>query len=273
MRIALADWRPRGIPDLERAGTASVTAGPGAGKSEFLAQRAAYLLETGLCRTPQHILAISFKRDAAANLRRRVQARLPDLADRFTSMTFDAFTKSIVDRFRDLLPTPWALGGPYRIGFASQVEVRDFLGNLAPTAPPAFRDAVFQIPQSSFLANIVGAYDLPVDPQEPTSGLEYAVDAWWKLRYRSLSTPTLDFIMLNRLAALLIRGSSQLERALTATYPFVFVDEFQDTTYAQYSFLRSVFARAGTAVTAVGDSKQRTPSPSSITTSRPRLSS
>lgn len=63
--------------------------------------------------------------------------------------------------------------------------------------------------------------------------------------------------MLNRLAELVIRTSPQLRRALTATYPYVFVDEFQDTTYAQYSFLKSVFAREGTTVTVVGDRKQR----------------
>jgi superfamily I DNA/RNA helicase len=100
MRPSPEDWLPNGIEDLEpaawdalRAGTASVTAGPGAGKSEFLAQRAGYLLETGICRPPQQILAISFKRAAAMNLRDRVQARLPEHAHRFTSMTFDAFTK------------------------------------------------------------------------------------------------------------------------------------------------------------------------------------
>ncbi|BCJ65732.1 UvrD-helicase domain-containing protein [Polymorphospora rubra] len=43
-------------------------AGPGAGKTEFLAQRAAYLLQTAFCPWPRHTLAISFKRDAAANL-------------------------------------------------------------------------------------------------------------------------------------------------------------------------------------------------------------
>jgi UvrD/REP helicase N-terminal domain len=66
MRTEPADWRPRDIENLEpaawdalRAGTLSVTAGPGAGKSEFLAQRASYLLETGLCRPPRQILAIS----------------------------------------------------------------------------------------------------------------------------------------------------------------------------------------------------------------------
>ena len=112
MTTAPDDWRPNGIDDLEpaawlalRAGSASVTAGPGAGKSEFLAQRAGYLLETGICRPPQQILAISFKRAAATNLRDRVQERLPEHARRFTSMTFDAFTKSIVDRFRGLLPS------------------------------------------------------------------------------------------------------------------------------------------------------------------------
>ena len=61
--------------------------------------------------------------------------------------------------------------------------------------------------------------------------------------------------MLNRLAELLIRRRPQLGRALRITYPYVFVDEFQDTTAAQLSFLDSVFS--DTTVTAVGDRKQR----------------
>ncbi|WP_223286322.1 UvrD-helicase domain-containing protein [Kocuria atrinae] len=63
--------------------------------------------------------------------------------------------------------------------------------------------------------------------------------------------------MMNRLAELVIRSSPQLQRALAATYPFVFVDEFQDTTYAQYSFLKSIFAPETTIITVVGDRKQR----------------
>ncbi len=63
--------------------------------------------------------------------------------------------------------------------------------------------------------------------------------------------------MLNRLAELIIRHNSSIHRALLLTYPFVFVDEFQDTTLAQYSFLKSVFGGHGTVVTAVGDNKQR----------------
>jgi superfamily I DNA/RNA helicase len=63
--------------------------------------------------------------------------------------------------------------------------------------------------------------------------------------------------MLNRLAELVQRANPQITRGLRATYPFVFVDEFQDTSYAQYDFLQSVFGVYGVTVTAVGDDKQR----------------
>jgi len=264
MRTDPADWRPRDIDDLEpaawealRAGTASITAGPGAGKSEFLAQRASYLLETGLCRPPRQILAISFKRDAAANLQRRMQERLPEHAGRFTSMTFDAFTKSIVDRFSDLLPPAWAMRGTYRIGYASPVEVRNFLDNIAATAPVAFRSEAYGIRADDFIANLVGSSFLQAQPTEPVTAAEYAVEQWWAQKYQATEVPTVDFVMLNRIAELVVRSSPQLQRALTATYPYVFVDEFQDTTHAQYSFLNSVFAHEGTTVTVVGDRKQR----------------
>lgn len=49
-----------------------VIAGPGAGKTELLAQRASFLLETNSCIYPRKILAISFKRDAAYNLKNRL---------------------------------------------------------------------------------------------------------------------------------------------------------------------------------------------------------
>jgi ATP-dependent DNA helicase UvrD/PcrA len=61
--------------------------------------------------------------------------------------------------------------------------------------------------------------------------------------------------MLNRLAELLVRSRPQPRRALRITYPYVFIDEFQDTTSAQLSFLASAFSDA--TVTAVGDGKQR----------------
>ena len=41
------------------------------------------------------------------------------------------------------------------------------------------------------------------------------------------------------------------------TYPFVFLDEFQDTTEAQYDVLKTAFLGSAAKLTAVGDDKQR----------------
>ncbi|KBZ57131.1 hypothetical protein K875_05649 [Mycobacterium [tuberculosis] TKK-01-0051] len=260
-------WQPQGIDDLEPAawdalrhnGNACVTAGPGGGKTEFLAQRASYLLETGICRSPRRILSISFKRDSAANLERRVDSRTPEHADRFVSMTFDAFTKSIVDRFRELLPPYWKLQGSYSIRYPTSKEVRNFLDTLSESADDEHRSALYRVPRNTFLSTVVGSYNLPASFSEPTSAGEYAIQQWWKQTYLGREDPAIDFITINRLAELAIRSNPGLRTALRWTYPYVFIDEFQDTTFAQYSFLRSVFDDAALAcqITVVGDNKQR----------------
>lgn len=82
-----------------------VVAGPGAGKTELLAQRACYLIEANTCMNPKRILAISFKKDAASNLKERVEKRCgKELAARFDSMTYDEFAKSLLDHFMNGLP-------------------------------------------------------------------------------------------------------------------------------------------------------------------------
>ncbi|NUV97716.1 ATP-dependent helicase [Streptomyces sp. KAI 90] len=235
----------------------AVVAGPGAGKTEFLAQRAAYLLQTGACPRPHHILAISFKKDAAANLGRRVAARVPEHADRFTSLTFDAFTKGLVDRFAPALPPDWRMTDGYEVQPAYKPEVSDFLNSIALAAPNAMRMQVASFQPERFLADVVGAYQLPESiPVGHQSAAAYAAREWWRARYLRSGRAGLDFVMLNRLAELLVRTVPKLRRALRMTYPLVFVDEFQDTTRAHFSFLTSVFGE-GTFVTAVGDSKQR----------------
>jgi superfamily I DNA/RNA helicase len=124
--IAVERWSPAdGLalePNAMAAATESarnlaLTAGPGAGKTEMLAQRADFLLRTGICRYPRRILAISFKTDASHNLKARVRKRCgPELAARFDSHTFHAFAKRIIDRFRPVLTGRDALDADYSIG-------------------------------------------------------------------------------------------------------------------------------------------------------------
>jgi len=259
-------WRPSGIPDLEpnawlalrREESTCVVAGPGAGKTEFLAQRAVYLLETGDCAPPHRVLAISFKADAADNLAARVRQRCDKvLADRLVSLTFDAFTKSLVDRFLPGTPSAWRPTKPYDIGFPSRRQVEDFLTRARLNAPPAWQAAIAGMSPSTFEARVVGSFRLPSGSLHPTNAAEFVVERWWRETLRRPDRALLTFIMINRLAELLLRTQPQIGRALRATYPFVFVDEFQDTTYAQYDFLLSALRHPRIVVTAVGDDKQR----------------
>lgn len=124
--IAVERWSPVDGLTLEPNALAAateiarnlvLTAGPGAGKTEMLAQRADFLLRSGTCRYPRRILAISFKTDASQNLKARVRKRCgPELAARFDSHTFHAFAKRIIDRFRPVLTGRDALDPDYSIG-------------------------------------------------------------------------------------------------------------------------------------------------------------
>ncbi len=248
------DWRPQGVDDLEpRAWEALrqtersvlVTAGAGAGKTEFLAQKATYLLQTGLCIAPKRILAISFKRDAARNLAERVAKRCPpEQARRFNSYTFDAFAKSLVDRFRAAVPDPYRPPANYRIVMPRRQDHRDFL------------DAhEFHGVNADQFERAIARARLPVANEG--AELQRAVVTYWQAQYNDQDDVLLSFPMINRLVELLIRQNPSILKALHLTYPVVFLDEFQDTTFAQFQLLRTAFDGSGTIFTAVGDDKQR----------------
>ncbi|WP_025274160.1 UvrD-helicase domain-containing protein [Haloglycomyces albus] len=127
-------WQPVGGLELEpnalRAVTmvednAIVTAGPGAGKTELLAQRADFLFRTGVSWHPRRILAISFKVDAAWNLRDRVRTRSGgQYAARFDSFTFHAFAKTLIGNYRPILRGADALDPDFTIDAAYRIPRR-----------------------------------------------------------------------------------------------------------------------------------------------------
>lgn len=263
-------WVPKGVASLEPAayavvrstGNTLVVAGPGAGKTELLAQRACYLLETGGCQAPKRILAISFKRDAAKNLADRVERRCGDLARRFDSFTLDAFGKSLVDRFRAGLPPEWRPQPQYEVMVKAPTiqEMRDWFESIPvprELTPPNFASMNNDEIKAKFELCAFGVL-LPYDSGTTTPRLRHFGLRWWQGQLRQPPTvPSLMFPMLNRLAAFLLRCNPRLTAALRATYSHVFLDEFQDTTGAQYDVVQAGFLGSQSILTAVGDSKQR----------------
>jgi superfamily I DNA/RNA helicase len=149
--IPSSAWQPAGNLTLEPNALSAVlesesslalTAGPGAGKTEMLAQRADYLLRTGGCRYPRRILAIAFKVDASSNLRERVKLRAGlELAERFDSQTFHGFAKRLIDTFRPVLTGLDALDADYTIGEVRVARKQITFRELVPLALEVLRNS------------------------------------------------------------------------------------------------------------------------------------
>ncbi|RVU18502.1 3'-5' exonuclease [Methylobacterium oryzihabitans] len=141
--------------------------------------------------------------------------------------------------------------------FPKRLDVDDFLTRTRLAAPRPWQAEIAAFGAADFESKIIGGFRLPFAALAPATATEFAIERWWGEFLRRPGRPFLTFVMLNRLAELLLRARPQIGRALHATYPFVFVDEFQDTTHAQYDFLLSAFGGPRITITAVGDDKQR----------------
>lgn len=267
-RVRPDDWKPVGVDALEAnalkvvrsTDNRSVIAGPGAGKTELLAQRAAYLLQTGSASPPRRILAISFKRDAATNLAARVRQRCHrNHAGRFDSMTFDAFAKGLIDRLGQALPDRWRPRPDYEIIFPNDRDYRDFLYQQAGTPPASVGSyADLQaIAVKTFERRYLVGSPLPLDGWANPSPGQWAAERFWQMSLHEGKKSILSFPMIGRLAELLLRVNPMARDALRLTYSHLFMDEFQDTTQIQYDLVRTIFHGTNTIITAVGDNKQQ----------------
>ncbi|HKO96811.1 MAG TPA: ATP-dependent helicase [Pyrinomonadaceae bacterium] len=259
-------WSPVGVVSLETSAeevvrskrNSLVVAGPGSGKTELLAQRASYLLETGMCAAPRRILAISFKRDAAENLRERVATRSPERAQRFESYTLDSFAKRLVDRFYPALPDGWRPKTGYEMMLKAPGarEIREWM--VARGIPRAKVEGESDSRIRLNFEMLASGFALPYSDPGMDETYRTLGRTWWQEQLdRPASEPALSFPMINRLASFLLRTNPKITRVLRGTYGFVFLDEFQDTTAAQYDLIRSAFRDSQSILTAVGDSKQR----------------
>lgn len=243
------EWIPKGDLILEEAALAAVKddanslviAGPGSGKTELLAQKLDYLFSTNKCIAPRKILALCFKTDAASNLKERVKKRYGnEYAARFTSLTYSAFEKMILDQFKNALPKDLRPSGDYRVEDWETIEkILDYN----------------EINTASLEKNVVKRMveDIVLEEQNKESIKKLKKDL---LKGTPDKNSVLLYKQITQLATQIISTNEYIRKALQMTYEFVFLDEFQDTTHAQYNFLKVCFLGSSCKLTAVGDDKQ-----------------
>ena len=238
------EWFPKGDIILEEAALGAVKdvtnclviAGPGAGKTELLAQKLDYLFSTNKCVSPKKILALSFKTDAASNLKERVKKHYGDeYASRFTSLTYSAFEKRILDQFRDVLPEDIRPSKDYLIEDWDTIKEILSINGINGWRMSDIRNFVENI-----ILNDGNTHKLKKDLLKGTQD----------------NKPVLLYRQITKLSTQIIATNEYIRKALQMTYDFVFLDEFQDTTHAQYNLLKTCFLGSSCKLTAVGDNKQ-----------------
>ena len=228
------EWKESGGITLEIAAKGAVTceentlvvAGPGAGKTELLTQKAGYLFETNSCRMPRRILAISFKKDAADNLKERIVARYGErYKDRFVSMTYDAFFKSILDRFYRALPEDYSIDINYEIADSDAILQAFLLGDYSELQYMKSYEA------KKIASGLINNSILPITDNK----LKHVWDVM--LKGEDSYSPAISFQMIAKLALLIVNTNPSIRTVMRATFSHVFLDEFQDLKFQLHAFL------------------------------------
>ena len=252
------NWTPS--PGIRLEGTAltivksthsiSVLAGPGAGKTELLAQRAAFLLMTGSSPHPRRILAITFKVDAARNLKIRVADRCDrQQIQRFESLTIDGFAKRIIDQFLESLPDNLRPSTDYSILIQNRDTWEEF-GLRNADQCPAIRTK-----NNKQLNKIVHGRIPEFAIEGATNDEQLIRSLWWRDQITAVPS-RLTYDMIKLLAIYILNNQPSILNAVRQTYSHVFLDEFQDVTGLQYELIRTTFRGSDSILTAVGDSNQ-----------------
>ncbi|MBS4203522.1 UvrD-helicase domain-containing protein [Lederbergia citrea] len=235
----------------------AIAAGPGAGKTELLAHKAGYLIETNICPYPKKILAISFKSDAARNLQERVQKRYgKDVVRRFESKTFDAFSKGLLEQFLNALPKKYKPNKDYEI-ILNERNIDDIVKGYIKETNVHYNNWQYEYNFNQLMRTLKSS-------NLPLVSFDNDLYSWinnrlWNVLIKGKGNlkSSLTFPMISILVEYLLSQNPLIVNALRATYSHVFLDEFQDTTDLQYNLLKTFFLGSDTILTAVGDNKQR----------------
>jgi DNA helicase-2/ATP-dependent DNA helicase PcrA len=263
-----------------------VVAGAGSGKTETMAARVVWLVANGYAR-PEQILGLTFTRKAAGELGHRVRARLAQLVRRLgrddqfagepTVATYHSYAARIVAEHglrAGYEPSARLLTEASRWQLVDSL-VRNYDGDMSDVeaAPSTVTDAVLALAEElaehlvtpdelagwtgRFFAEVRGKPGARVYAevqkllarQQTRLKLLPIVRAY---EQRKLDLEAVDFGDQVSRAALVARDHPEVGAIERDRFRVVLLDEYQDTSHAQVTLLRSLFG-GGHPVTAVGD--------------------
>ncbi len=252
-----------------RGGPLLVLAGPGTGKTTTIVEAVAARIDEGL--DPESVLVLTFGRKAAAELRRRISARLGRATKEPLARTFHSYAFGVLRRDAGSSEgtPPRLLAGPEQDLVVRELvrgDVADEAGGGRPRWPERLRPALLTRGFAQELRDLMmRAYERGVTPAELARlGREHGRDDWvavarFMRQYAGVSalreSASYDPAELIRAVVSLWLADDRLLQRERSERAVVFVDELQDTDPAQIELLR-LLCGGGRELVAVGDPDQ-----------------
>jgi len=228
-------------------GPVLVLAGPGSGKTRVLTHRVACLVrEHGV--PPRQIMAVTFTNKAAREMKDRLYRLLGDQLGELTIGTFHAICARILRREAEAA----GISPQYVI-----YDTSDQLGLVRQAVRALNLDEKLYTPQA-MLNRISAAKNellLPADVQARTYREEVARRVYERYQALLAESNALDFDDLLMKTVQLFRQDGDALARYQRRYPFILVDEWQDTNIAQYELVKLLAGKRAN-LFVVGDEDQ-----------------
>ncbi|MCF6413657.1 UvrD-helicase domain-containing protein [Collinsella tanakaei] len=222
---------------LTTEGPLLVLAGAGSGKTRVLTFRIAHMI-ADLGVRPWQILAITFTNKAAAEMRERLQALLPDGTRGMWVCTFHAMCVRMLREDADLL------------GYTGQFTIYDDDDSrrLVRDIMAAMEIDQKQYPINMIRSKISTAKNAMIGPDEMASRAddprtEKAARVYAELERRLRAANAMDFDDLLVRALELLRTRPEVLEKYQDRFRYISVDEYQDTNHVQYEIANLLAAK------------------------------
>ncbi len=251
-----------------------VVAGAGTGKTTVLTERVSYLIEHRHAR-PDEILAVTFTRNAAEELRERVAARVgPVASQQVVASTFHSYCAQLLKRsevaFEPLSREDLWIYLRQRIAelglehFIRPSDLGDFLGDLLHffdrcsdenVSAASYQAYVTKVAAGKLAVPLLGRTFAELPPEQRLERLQEIARVYERVE-RMLAADHLGTFGQQITRALgLLQADNNLLRECSARARFILVDEFQDCNTTQIHLVRLLAGREEN-VFVVGDPDQ-----------------
>ena len=243
-------------------GPVLILAGAGSGKTRAITYRIAHLIDN-LGVMPESILAMTFTNKAASEMAERVEKLVGGLSVAKPAMaTFHSFCVRVLRRDVEALRIPSSIPGNPPIGYTKNFVIYDESDQQQVVKSVMRRLGIDdkQTTPRSVLAHISWAKNHMLDPQEvylqsadPKTERVAQIYAEYKKELAKANAFDFDDLLLETVR--LLKAAPEVREYYNRRYPYILVDEYQDTNRPQYELMR-LLAGSKHNVCAVGDEDQ-----------------